>query len=175
MPKQVAQKAFIHVGLCVFTQQVCNRLKRSQLKDPWSRAQSSPEGNYNHNAFTPHARRTDREEKGGNTQLCVTVMTGDSSFQYPNEVLKGKKTWLTHQPIAILALTGDDCPSGTYNRQTCQDPYLISADCQSYFPQLPSRKAKNIFYIGMQHKHFPSSVKTDILKLAAAQYAERQH
>lgn len=43
MPKQVAQigshtQAFIHTGLCFFTQQVCNRLNRSQLKDPWSRA-----------------------------------------------------------------------------------------------------------------------------------------
>lgn len=58
------------------------------------------------------------------------------------------KSIATHQPKLILALTGDECPSGRYNRQTCQDPYLISAACQRDFPQLPSRKAQNIYCIG---------------------------
>lgn len=128
MPKQVAQKAFILKGLPVFTQRVCNRLKRSQLKDPWSRAQSRLEGNYKHNACTPHTDRIDtaERERGVDCQIFVTVVRGGMFISTCKQPFESVKIWLTHQPTVILAMTCDECPAGRQNRQNCQDPYLSS-------------------------------------------------
>lgn len=66
--------------------------------------------------------------------------------------MKKIKTRLTEKAIVILALTGDERPRGAYNRQSCQNPYLISANCQGCFPKLPGRRAKPISYIGMSQE-----------------------
>lgn len=46
-----------------------------------------------------------------------------------------------------LALTGEEFSSGTYNRQTCQGPYLISAACQKQSPPTLGRTVKRIHCI----------------------------
>lgn len=58
--------------------------------------------------------------------------------------IERQQTRLTQQPIVILDSTGDGFPLVTYNRQTCQGPYLISAACQTHFPKCPAGQSKHL-------------------------------
>lgn len=75
-PKRVAQKAFIHVGLCVSSRNKCViGLRDHSWKDPWSGAETGPEGNYNQSAPATHTGREDGEnEETGWRQLWVPVL-----------------------------------------------------------------------------------------------------
>lgn len=153
-PKRVAQKAFIHVGLCVSSRNKCViGLRDHSWKDPWSGAETGPEGNYNQSAPATHTGREDGEnEETGWRQLWVPVLRRTvfiSIIRPPKNrgvvKKKKKKTCLTQKAIVILALTGDEPPRGAQNRQSCQNPYLICVDCQDCFPKLPSRRAEPHF------------------------------
>lgn len=121
--QQVAQidshvQAFIHTRLCAFSpQQVCNRLIRSQLKDPRSRAWASVEGNYYHNPLTTtQTKEAGREVK---VKAAVTVLHYIWSWcdwsvgeifpiSADKSDIQRQKTWEIHQskPFEVWQVMG---------------------------------------------------------------------
>lgn len=121
-----AQRDFTLVAWAVFTQQVCNRLKRSLLKELGPEPRPLLEAIIGRECVG--WTHTEQDEWGGEEGWH------NLSFQYANDQFKRWKLWQTDQPTVILALTCDERPAGTLNRLICQEAYFISAASQGHFP-----------------------------------------